>query len=231
MRGKLATVLAIMALAGPTVTAASAGTTPLASPTPTLSPGQPIPPSHLTPAPPPPPGFPVVGPPLRIIGQSVGHADRTSSVVGYAICLYHSPNNCLTDTGNPDIATTIHPNWFDIIGTVGGGITIIKEVIVPGTKKIYKAVKRFFYKGGHTYATPDDGYCMSNFSNGGQVAENSCGDHNGISWYFHVTGKISNTSSSGYLAAPSNTHGYVYADNPIPYGWWYTWAERKLISG
>ena len=228
MRKKLAAVLTITALTVATATAASAGTKPSLSPTPALSHAQPIPPSQLTPAPPLPPGVPLVGPPLRITSRVAGHAGRTRrTVVGYAICLVHSPNNCLSDTGNPNAALAAHVPWYDWIGAVGGGITIITTVY-SGTKKVYKVVKKFFYKGKHTYAEPDDGYCMGNFSKGGQITENNCGDHHGIYWYFHVSGKIQDTYTSGYLAAPGTDNYYVYADNPIPYGWWYTWGGRAV---
>ena len=115
--------------------------------------------------------------------------------MGYAICLINSPNNCLSDTGNVNTARAPNIPWYDWIGIVSGGITIISTVAT--TPKVYKVVKKFFYKGTHTYAEPDDGYCMGNFSLNDQITENNCGDRSGIYWYFHVTGKIQDTLTSG----------------------------------
>ena len=38
---------------------------------------------------------------------------------------------------------------------------------------------------------------MGNFSLNDQITENNCGDRSGIYWYFHVTGKIQDTLTSG----------------------------------
>lgn len=149
-----------------------------------------------------------------------------SGVIGYLICLYHSPNNCSSDTANgladrPSISTSIGV----ILATIGDGVTV--WTIVKAAAKSYKWVKKYLYKGKHVYTGKGDGLCMGDFGYDQDVVLASCGDAHGIYWQDN-SGQFWDTYSKGDLIASnldSGTRLFVHKAED-----WHTWGFRELCE-
>jgi len=138
-----------------------------------------------------PPGSPKSlkpGPPIIIHSKA-----DTSGLVGYAICLYHSQNNCISDTAN-GVSKSTDNVILVILSDVGDGITV--WTIIKAAHKSYKWVKKYLYKGKHVYTKKGDGRCMGDFHYDENVTLNSYGDHHGIYWQA-TNGKLWNTYARG----------------------------------
>jgi hypothetical protein len=164
------------------------------------------------------------GPPIIIHSKP-----DTSGLVGYAICLYHSQNNCISDTANGVSKRTngvikgTDNVILVILSDVGDGITV--WAIIKAAHKSYKLVKKYLYKGKHVYTGKGDGLCMGDFHYNEDVTLDSCGDSHGIYWQV-TNGKTWNTYAKGDLIASNLKIGTrLFVHKPKD---WYTWAERPV---
>jgi hypothetical protein len=150
----------------------------------------------------------------------------TSGVVGYLICLYHSENNCSSDTANGLVdGPTIDTSIGVILANIGDGVTV--WTIVKAAAKSYKWVKKYLYKGKHIYTGKGDGLCMGDFGYDQDVVLASCGDAHGIYWQDN-SGHLWDTYAKGDLIAAnldSGTHLFVHKAKD-----WYTWGFRELCE-
>jgi hypothetical protein len=151
----------------------------------------------------------------------------TSGVIGYAICLYNSQNNCISDTANDATDT---PSIGVILSTVGDGITIYTVLKKTGQvgAAIYKYVKKYFYKGKHIYTGKGDGFCMGDFGYDQDVVLASCSESHGIYWEITSKSAFWNTYAKGDLIASSLTTGtHLFIHSPED---WVTWGFRELCE-
>jgi hypothetical protein len=150
----------------------------------------------------------------------------TSGVIGYLICLYHSENNCSSDTANGLVDPSSTSTSIGVIlATIGDGVTVC--TIVKAAANSYKWVKKYLYKGKHIYTGKGDGLCMADFGYDQDVVLASCGDAHGIYWQDN-TGQLWDTYAKGDMIASnldSGTHLFVHKAKD-----WYTWGFRELCE-
>jgi hypothetical protein len=149
---------------------------------------------------------------------------HASGIVGYAICLYNSQNNCASDTATFADRNRSSNVIEEILAYIGDGITV--WTIIKAAHNSYKWLKKYVYKGKHIYTGKGDGLCMADFGYNQTASLADCGDRHGIYWQYQTTGKIWNTFAKGDLISSSlasGTHLFVHSTED-----WSTWAFRAV---
>lgn len=155
-----------------------------------------------------------------------------SGLVGYAICLYNSQDNCLSDTSAP-IAKKGSTEVVIIATTVG---TLARDIIVWAVKKfgpkVWKWVKKYFINVGKhqlVQGGPGTGDCAGAWGNNTDVLLGNCMSRHGIYWQLQTPlDRFWNTYSKGDLIAANTDPGTAIIVHSLED--WSRWVFIKVCD-